>query len=119
MYKPEFFEWKEFKCPCCGVNLIEEELVKKLDELRLGVGYPLIINSGYRCDVHNEMVGGVKQSLHRSGRAADIRTHHLSGKRLWDLYQMVFILGFTGIGIYKGFLHVDIRRPPHTIFIGD
>ena len=36
-------------------------------------GGPIIINSGFRCEAVNRQVGGVKNSQHLIGQAADIR----------------------------------------------
>ena len=44
-----------------------------LEPAREAVGCPVIINSGFRCDEVNTLVGGVKNSQHRLGQAADIR----------------------------------------------
>ena len=43
-----------------------------LEPARLIVG-PIIINSGFRCESVNRKVGGVKNSQHLFGQAADIR----------------------------------------------
>jgi len=43
-----------------------------LEPARVIVG-PIIINSGFRCDSVNRKVGGVKNSQHLFGQAADIR----------------------------------------------
>ena len=43
-----------------------------LEPARLIVG-PIIINSGFRCEAVNRKVGGVKNSQHLIGQAADIR----------------------------------------------
>ena len=43
-----------------------------LEPARIIVG-PIIINSGFRCDSVNRKVGGVKNSQHLFGQAADIR----------------------------------------------
>ena len=43
-----------------------------LEPARQQVG-PIIINSGYRNEVVNRKVGGVKTSQHLTGQAADIR----------------------------------------------
>ncbi len=43
-----------------------------LEPARLEVG-PIIINSGFRCEAVNRRVGGVKNSQHLLGQAADIR----------------------------------------------
>ena len=43
-----------------------------LEPARLIVG-PIIINSGFRCEEVNRQVGGVRNSQHLVGQAADIR----------------------------------------------
>lgn len=44
-----------------------------LDPLRRMLGKPIVITSGYRSPIVNKLVGGVKNSWHQSGNAADIR----------------------------------------------
>ncbi|MEO6001261.1 MAG: D-Ala-D-Ala carboxypeptidase family metallohydrolase [Chitinophagaceae bacterium] len=53
-----------------NLKFICESLLEKLRELN--GGYPLIINSGYRCTRLNKAVGGVSDSQHLQGQAADI-----------------------------------------------
>ena len=43
-----------------------------LEPARVIVG-PIIINSGFRCEAVNRQVGGVRNSQHMAGQAADIR----------------------------------------------
>ena len=43
-----------------------------LEPARLITG-PIIINSGFRCEAVNRKVGGVRNSQHMTGQAADIR----------------------------------------------
>ena len=43
-----------------------------LDPLREWYGKPIYVNSGYRCPLLNKAVGGVANSQHLSGEAADI-----------------------------------------------
>lgn len=45
-----------------------------LDIVRTHIGKPILVNSGYRCKKLNEMVGGVQESMHTKGLAADFRT---------------------------------------------
>ena len=45
-----------------------------LDMVRVHMGKPIFVNSGYRCRKLNEMVGGVQKSMHTKGLAADFRT---------------------------------------------
>lgn len=68
----------EFRCKCCGdlpenarpnvVALVDN----LLDAVRDIFGGAIKVNSGYRCPRHNAKVGGVKNSQHLSGEAADI-----------------------------------------------
>lgn len=44
-----------------------------LEPLRAVVGHPIVITSGYRCPALNTAVGGVANSQHMLGEAADIR----------------------------------------------
>ena len=45
-----------------------------LDMIRVYIGKPILVNSGYRCKRLNEMVGGVQGSMHTKGLAADFKT---------------------------------------------
>lgn len=45
-----------------------------LDMVRVYMEKPIFVNSGYRCKKLNDMVGGVNNSMHTKGLAADFRT---------------------------------------------
>lgn len=66
-----------------------EELIKNvLDPLREAYGKPINVNSGFRCPALNKAVGGVSNSEHSTGCAADIDVHSRQGnKELFDLIQ--------------------------------
>lgn len=50
-----------------------DELVESvLDPLRAAYGMPINISSGYRCPALNKAVGGVVNSVHQIGYAADL-----------------------------------------------
>lgn len=61
-------------------NTIPEELIPNLknlceqvlEPLREHFGIPVVISSGYRCPQLNKAVGGVPNSQHQKGEAADI-----------------------------------------------
>ena len=55
-----------------AVPLIVELITKVLDPLRERWGAPIYVNSGYRCPALNRKVGGVLNSYHIRGMAADI-----------------------------------------------
>lgn len=103
------FKVKEFDCKCgkyCKVTVVHPELVEKLQKLRNHFGKPVIINSGYRCAPHNRNVGGAAASQHLFGKAADIVVKGVSPE---EVARVASSIGFTGIGVYNTFTHVDIR----------
>jgi uncharacterized protein YcbK (DUF882 family) len=104
------FSKVELACRCCGELKIEKRLVDALEELRSLAGKPIVIHDGYRCERHNQEVGGVTDSEHVRGMAADVDIPGLSLQQQYELAVQVpdFVEG--GIGVYdSGFLHVDVR----------
>jgi uncharacterized protein YcbK (DUF882 family) len=71
---------------------------------------PLVLNSGYRTPRTNASIeGAAPASLHMQGLAADVTLRGVHpdalGTTAWMLSQR---LGFMGVGLYTGFLHLDI-----------
>lgn len=108
------FSHEEFFCHCgkCNNNAPPatfgniEKLVKTiLQPLRDMIGEPIIITSGIRCKKQNAEVGGAKNSQHLQGKAADIIVKTYSPKQL---AKKIESLPVGGIGLYPGFVHVDI-----------
>jgi len=102
----KYFHLYEFQCPCCKRVILHSGLLRRLNSLREAINRPIYINSGYRCKVRNEEVGGVKGSFHKLGMAVDIRAKDIN---IPDLIIYAKGVGFTGIGKYKTFLHLDVR----------
>lgn len=65
-----------------------ETLVSRiLDPLRMDMGYPIHVNSGYRCPALNAAIEGAKNSQHMKGMAADITL--IPTKRcIWNAKQL-------------------------------
>lgn len=87
-------------------------LVDVLSMLQEQWGYtrPLMIGSAYRTPRSNASIeGAAPASLHLRGLAADITLRGVKPDELagavWMLSQR---LGFMGVGIYRGFVHVDV-----------
>ena len=59
-----------------------------LEPLRAFAGQPIIIGSGYRSPTLNKAVGGVKNSQHMTGEAADIHLPDNATGRKWFLWMM-------------------------------
>ena len=108
------FSRSEFACKgtnCCGHSApVQPELVSALQALRDQLNLPLSITSGFRCNRHNESVGGATQSFHTLGMAADVTCP--DGVTAEDLAQAAeTIPSFQqgGIGIYPSWVHLDVR----------
>lgn len=111
----QYFEKHEFKCPCgCNTNNINLKLVKILDDIRRDIGCALIISSGTRCSKHNAEVGGVPNSRHISGKAADVIASKGSKDRLLKMCQQYVNSGkarytYTNNKNMGNAVHIDIQ----------
>ena len=104
-FKPEEFDSKD--APGSNAQM-SFAFLKKLDWIRYWMKRPIKINSGYRTKKHNEEVGGVKNSPHMIGVAADIHVPD-SSFRFW-LVVWSLLCGIKRIGIGKTFIHIDIDK---------
>ena len=85
-----------------------------LDPAREQLGMPIKVNSGYRCPLKNKAVGGVENSQHLRGEAADISlrlTAYSLQDGLMKLARIIVENGkFDQLIIYPTFLHVSYKR---------
>ena len=90
-----------------------ELLCEQLQIIRDYTGLSITINSGYRSPEHNKSIGGVSNSQHVKGKAADIV---IDGMKPSDTYALIEYLNdkglikIGGLGHYNTFTHVDIRE---------
>ena len=105
------FSRHEFACRCCGRADINQRLVDALQELRDLAGLPVRVTSGYRCQEHNQAIGGATRSQHLLGTAADIVVRGMTPAEMYRLAEDIEVFRNGGIGVYpdKGFIHVDVR----------
>ncbi len=103
----KFFRIEEFNCQETGNNEMKPEFLEKIDELREVCGFPFTITSGYRDPSHSIESRKKEPGTHAQGIAADIQVTSAADRYI--LLTNAFKMGFTGIGIDKGFIHVDIR----------
>lgn len=96
-----------------GYLPIQVLLMDKLEELRRSVKKPVLINygrlrlRGYRSISENARVEmAAKNSWHCKGCAADVTVEGLTPHEVGELAAKI---GFTGIGIYDTFTHIDVR----------
>lgn len=104
----KYFSWSEFDSPDApgsGEQHMDPAFVRKLDAIRAEVGFPFLINSGYRTPAHNAKVGGKPNSAHLRGHAADIRALTDAQKRA--IAKAAIAHGITRIGWARTYIHLD------------
>lgn len=105
----DLWRWPNFKpheiaCHGSGHVMFHADAMDKLQALRDRLGRPLHITSGYRSPEHNARVRGAKRSYHMDGMAFDVSCTAAERDELADAASAV---GFTGIGLYDRWVHVD------------
>lgn len=84
------------------------EVIQKAEALARALGRSLNINSAYRTPEYNERIGGARNSMHVQRKALDIQWGVGSTDGRIAMLQAIVQAGFTGIGCYNDFVHVDI-----------
>jgi len=110
----EHFSPEELASPDIGKAYINPYLPVLLEILRINVGRPLRVSSGFRTWEHNKKVGGAPNSYHLRGMAVDIIC---SDDIAYDVLFNAVNSGFNGVGVSqklgsnrnKRFIHLDIR----------
>lgn len=101
-----YFTLKELSCPCCGENKFNHGTLAKFNHMRVHLGFPMHMTSGYRCPAYNEKRGFTQ--THATGQAGDIACTHKQAAQINKFYHL---FGFTGIGINQRgdgrFIHLD------------
>lgn len=90
-----------------------QELARNLQVLRDYLKEPVKVLSGYRTPAYNRSVGGARYSQHLLAKAADITVKSKTPKQLAAIVERLIAQGklkFGGLGVYPGFVHVDVRR---------
>jgi len=105
------FRVREFRCrDGSDTILIDDKLVKLLEQIRVYAEAPVTITSAYRTEAYNARpeVGGARGSQHTKGTAADIIT---KGRTVAQIAKFAQAIGAGGVGLYTkdNFVHVDAR----------
>ena len=125
MNKSSYFSLPElcqsYKADLYGINNVPtDEEVKLnlqalidnvLDPLRTKYGHPIIVNSGFRCQELNSIVGGASTSQHLKGQAADITGGSIDQNKIL-LNILRNMLPYDQVILEKGgvWLHVSYKR---------
>lgn len=109
----DHFKSTDFDCACkhpeCKETTINPNLLLSLEELWNLCG-EYKISSGFRCEKRNTELGGVKNSRHLTGQAADIYSEKgYSGPELAKFANEIGRFKMGGMGIAETWIHLDIR----------
>lgn len=119
----DYFKFKELIATNTGLpNMpVEMDVVRNLcvlcdtlNVIRHDYGEPIIVNSAYRTKDVNAAVGGVYNSWHMKGRAADIRPEYAPANsyyhRLQCLIDVIYLNRdlFAEVKSYEGYIHVAV-----------
>jgi hypothetical protein len=123
-WQTEHFQQEEFDSPDLAGSgeLMDRDLIDKLEELRTRCGFPFIVTSGYRTPSYNATVPGAsRNSAHTRGLAVDISIID-SNQRFMIVFHAIHI-GFNRIEIgtkrdIKLWVHLDIdpSLPQNMLF---
>jgi len=103
-----YFTFFELKCKCgCDTCNVNYDALKMLIKTRVILDKPIILNSAYRCKLHNAAIGS-KTSNHTSGKAFDIECN--DGLYRLQLIKALLAAGFKRIIIYDNFIHTDCNQ---------
>lgn len=117
VHTKNFSGW-EFRCKCdrCKrmlMNHMLQRTANKLQEMREMAGRPLVLNSAWRCELHEDEASKATPGQHNKGTAFDIRV--ANGVERMEIVRLALLLGATGIGVAKTFVHVDFRRTNYPV----
>ena len=118
-YVAEHITENEYKCKCCSnyppdfdiddIPVPYEILFDSFKAIREAWDKPIRITSGYRCPMHNAMVGGKVLSVHMFGLALD-----LDCKDIDEVYDLDELIEDTAPDLRRGrytewgsFIHID------------
>ena len=111
------FQIAELACKCSdrycrGQYWHAPRFLDHLQTLRDRIGRPLTVRSGHRCALWNAHVGGAPKSQHKQ-IAVDLA---VSGHDRAQLYAAARETGFSGFGLARSFIHLDLRPQTATWF---
>jgi zinc D-Ala-D-Ala carboxypeptidase len=102
-----YFTDEELRCKCCGKLEMDDVFRDRLSWVRETAGFPLLIDSGYRCPKHNAEVGSTSTN-HTKGLAVDVL--NLDHNLRYRIIAAAIRSGILGIGIGNNYLHLDTNR---------
>lgn len=88
---------------------LKRSTLQAFERVTEAYGKKLTILSAYRSPSYNAGVGGAKNSMHMKGLAIDVSTAGMSTAEKQKLLTCAIQQGFSSIGYYQNFIHIDTR----------
>lgn len=105
----KYFKKSEFRCKCgCGLDEMNETLIRVADRVREHFGKPITVSSGRRCANHNARVGGVSNSRHLSGKAMDFCVSGKTASQVLEYVQKQPEIRYA-YAIDGSYVHMDVN----------
>ena len=119
-YIAEYILHSEYRCTCCenyppdfdidDIAVPYELLFDSFKAIREAWDKPIRITSGYRCPMHNAMVGGRVLSVHQFGLALDLDLDNID-----EVYELDALIEDVAPDLRRGrytdlgsFIHIDV-----------
>lgn len=96
------------------------DICYKLDRAREFFDGPIYLTCGYRSPEHNAEIGGVPNSAHTKGMAADVKAP-LDPRQREKLFWALGLAGFRRIESAPAHLHIDTdyTKPNPCFWVGE
>lgn len=95
---------EELSC-VCGTCHMEPVFVSMISNLKERLRFPIEVLAGYRCEEHPLEPPREGCETHQTGRAIEVLA---SGPRAYKIVREALEMGFLGIGIGNGVVHLDM-----------
>lgn len=107
----------QYACPCCGLNLMDQAVLRVVDLIQFIVRAALRVTSGTRCKQYNQEVGGTLNSAHLNGLAIDVSPGDATER--FKLIAAAISLGVKRIGVAKDHIHLDLddSKPTPALWV--
>ncbi len=103
---------KKLLCTCgspnCDKRGVKQNILNRLEEVRVLADRPLTVTSGGRCNNHEDELDRVTPADHQKCIAIDIAVS--GGKERAEIVSLGLKRGFNAIGISKTFVHLGYRQ---------
>lgn len=102
------------------ISNLQKLCIYILEPTRIMLGVHIIVTSGYRCTQLNKIVGGVANSQHTQGLAADLKTYNI--KNMQKLFNLLSNNKYVDELLYEtkghsSWIHVSYSDTPRHIII--